>query len=227
MIDKTENAILAYCGDAKETSTLEAASRSIEPIDRKRAENSHIWAREEHEHYVEPEWCSRRLFEVEQFEGGIEDPCCGFGRIPIAAKARGHYPIRARDIVDRGYPGCEVQDFLTSGDTLENVVANPPFDIFQPFALHALKVTRRKVALIWLVRTLPAARWLQDTPLARIHLLTPRPSMPPGHVIARGEKPGGGKQDFCWLVWDRDHEGPPSIGWLHRDSAPATPKGEK
>jgi hypothetical protein len=98
--------------------------------------------------------------------------------------------------------------FLKCGDTLDNVVSNPPFDIFRPFAERALKLARFKVAMIWLVRTLPAARWLQDTPLARILLLTPRPSMPPGHVIARGEKPGGGKQDFCWLIWDHAHSGP-------------------
>lgn len=182
-----------------------------------KAENSHIWQREEHEHYVEPEWCSKRLFEVEKFEGAVTDPCCGFGRIAEAAKGAGHYPVRARDIVDRGYPGCEVTDFLTSGDTEDNIIGNPPFDIFRPFAEHALKCARFKVAMIWLVRTLPAARWLQDTPLARIYFLTPRPSMPPGHVIARGEKPGGGKQDFCWLIWSKGRIGPPDIKWLHRD----------
>lgn len=49
-------------------------------------------------------------------------------------------------------------------------------------------------------------------------LMTPRPSMPPGHVIARGEKPGGGKMDFCWLVWDRSyHQGAPELRWLRRD----------
>jgi hypothetical protein len=187
--------------------------------DIKRAENSHIWAREEHEHYVEPEWCSRRLFHVEQFKGRITDPCCGFGRIPEAAKAAGHYPVRAFDIVDRGYPRCEIRDFLASGDTEENIVGNPPFDDFRAWAEHALRAATSKVALIWLVRTLPAARWLQDTPLARIWWLTPRPSMPPGHVITAGEKPGGGKQDFCWLVWDKQHSGPPTMGWLHRDGA--------
>lgn len=188
-----------------------------ETLDIKRVENSHIWEREEHEHYVEPEWCSRRLFQVEKFDGTIDEPCCGFGRIAESAKHAG-YRVRARDIVDRGYPGCEVQDFLTCGDTMDNVVANPPFDIFQQFAERALRTASRKVAMIWLVRTLPAARWLRQTPLSKIYLLTPRPSMPPGHVIARGEKPGGGKQDFCWLVWDKDHDGPASIEWLHRDA---------
>lgn len=182
----------------------------------RRPEASHIWAREQHEHYVEPEWCSKRLFAVERFDGTIDDPCCGFGRIPEAGLSAG-YRVRARDIVDRGFAGCEVQDFLKCGDTLDNVVSNPPFDIFQPFALHALKLSRRKVAMIWLVRTLPAARWLRDTPLSRILLLTPRPSMPPGHTITAGEKPGGGKQDFCWLIWDKAHTGTATIGWLHRD----------
>lgn len=182
-----------------------------------RVENSHIWAREEHEHYVEPEWCSRRLFEVEQFEGPVTDPCCGFGRIPEAAKAAG-YISGAGDIVDRGYtsPAFRVADFLADSHAYRDIVCNPPFDIFRLFAEHALKLARGKVAMIWLVRTLPAARWLQDTPLARIWLLTPRPSMPPGHVITAGEKPGGGKQDFCWLVWDRAHKGAAEVGWLRR-----------
>lgn len=188
--------------------------------DIKRAENSHIWQREEHEHYVEPEWCSKRLFEVEKFDGLIWDPCCGFGRIPDSAKAAG-YGALAGDIVDRGYPGTSIDDFLTfKSGGLYNIVCNPPFDIFKEFALHALASEAPKVAMIWLVRTLPAARWLQDTPLVRIHLLTPRPSMPPGHTIAAGEKPGGGKQDFCWLVWENPKPVTasfPALRWLHRD----------
>jgi hypothetical protein len=188
--------------------------------DEKRPENSHIWAREEHEHYVEPEWCSRRLFDEECFTGQIWDPCCGFGRIPESAKQAGHAHVYAGDIVDRGYAGLnETADFLACNDqqSSPNIVCNPPFDIFKDFALHALGLGgTRKVAMIWLVRTLPAARWLEDTPLAHIWLLTPRPSMPPGHVIAAGEKPGGGKQDFCWLVWNKGFRGTATVSWLRR-----------
>lgn len=186
-----------------------------------RAENSHIWEREQHEHYVEPEWCSRRLFDVEKFQGAIWDPACGFGRIPDAARAAG-YAALATDIVDRGYAGLgATADFLglqaAGRDPIGNIIGNPPFDLFERFARHALALAEHKVALIWLTRRLNAARWLQQTPLARIWYLTRRPSMPPGYVIARGEKPGRGKQDFCWLVWDRAHFGPPTVGWLHRD----------
>lgn len=187
--------------------------------DIKRAENSHIWEREQHEHYVEPEWCSKRLFEVEEFDrsGVMLDPCCGFGRIPNAAMLAG-YMVVASDIVNRGYDRIDrVSNFFENVPPVTSIVCNPPFDIFQKFAERALQIATGKIAMIWLVRTLPAARWLRDTPLAKILFLTPRPSMPPGHVIARGEKPGGGKQDFCWLIWDKSHVGPASIGWLHRD----------
>lgn len=185
----------------------------------KRPEASHIWAREQHEHYVEPEWCSQRLFEVEKFDGSIWDPCCGFGRIVKSARAA-NYVAQGTDIVIRSDLHGAPVNFLEWDGNAKNVVCNPPFDIFEKFATHALaRPGVRKVAMIWLVRTLPAARWLRQTPLSKVLLLTPRPSMPPGHTITAGEKPGGGKQDFCWLIWDKAHTGPASIGWLHRDNA--------
>ncbi len=197
----------------------ELAAGAIRKVD------SHEWEREAHEHYVEPEWCSQRLFEVEPFIQEIWDPACGFGRIAESARDRGH-AVLATDIVDRGYARAgKPRDFFTETDPLANIASNPPFDIFRHWAEHSLKLARHKVALIWLVRTLPAARWLEETPLKRILLLTPRPSMPPGYVIARGEKPGGGKQDFCWLIWEHGYCGKPETGWLRRDRTSAVDAG--
>lgn len=182
---------------------------------------AHVWAKEPLGFYVEPEWCSERLFAVEKFAGSIWDPCCGIGRIADAAHRVG-YSTYATDIVDRGYrrfEGCA--DFLQCDRGLApSIVCNPPFDRCDAFVRHALDLTRPngKVAMIWLVRRLNAARWLARTPLARIHLLTPRPSMPPGQVILAGERPGGGTQDFAWLVFDHKHKGSPSLHWLHRDA---------
>jgi hypothetical protein len=182
--------------------------------------DAHVWERQAEEWYVEPSWVSERLFEVEDFAGSVWDPCCGMGRIPTSADKAGHY-VFASDVVDRGYGPAYIKDFLqcdTGSNSACNIVCNPPFDRFEDFAHLALACRGiRKVAMIWLVRRLNAARWLQKTPLARVYLLTPRPSMPPGHVILRGEKPGGGTQDFCWLVWDTAHRGPPELAWLHRD----------
>lgn len=181
--------------------------------------NAQIWQRETDEHYVEPKWCSRRLFQEEDFEGGVYDPCCGFGHIVISALEHGLKGYGS-DLVDRGWDSTRTpHDFLTGHDEQhDNIVCNPPFNIAADFALHALKLARRKVAMIFPTARLNAAHWLRETPLARVWLMTPRPSMPPGHTITAGEKPGGGKMDFCWLVWTKAHAGPAELRWLRRDA---------
>lgn len=185
----------------------------------RRERDSHIFERQIHDHYVEEQWCDDRLFDVETFEDGIWDPACGFGRIPEAARKRGHR-VAYSDIVDRGYDPFNMKverDFLESNKKIGNIVCNPPFNIFEQFARHALELAAHKVAMIWLFRRLPAARWLVRTPLARVWLMTPRPSMPTGEHITNGGKVGGGTQDFCWLIWEQGHVGRPVMDWLHRD----------
>ena len=203
--------------DAEVSTSPSQAVRQTLPAD-KRLRRSHIWGRETSDHYVEPTWVSIRLFEVEDFDCSqvLLDPCAGFGRIADAAKAAG-YTVIAADIIDRGYPGCLVQDFLDRKSTPPTVVGNPPFKAVEPFAHHALKLGARRVALLFPTARLNGARWLRKLPLRRIWLLTPRPSMPPGYVIARGEKPGGGKKDFTWLIFERGYTGKAEVAWLHRD----------
>jgi len=107
----------------------------------------------------------RRLFEVERFDGVIKDPACGIGRITDAARAAG-YRVIATDLVDRGYlQFVDAEDFLRSECRVDNVITNGPYHICRAFAEHALKLARRKVAMIWLARRLNAARWLVNTPL--------------------------------------------------------------
>lgn len=183
--------------------------------------NAKSWAREAGEHYVEPHWCSERLFQEEKFEGPIWDPCCGFGRIPEAANRAGLHSY-GTDMVDRGFRALFAQaDFIQSGRIIDgefDIVCNPPFNIAGRFARHAIDMPGvRKVAMIFPTARLNAAHWLHGTPLARVWLMTPRPSMPPGHTIARGEKPSGGKMDFCWLVWTRGRLGPADLRWLRRN----------
>lgn len=185
-------------------------------------EHSHVWEREQHNHYCEPEWVARRIFEVEKFTGNICDPCCGFGRIPRAAIAAGHEAF-GMDIVDRGYGCLAICDFLTSDVRADNFVFNPPFEFGREFALRALSLAERKVVMIFPMRRLAAAgKWIAGTPHYRTHFLTPRPSMPPGHIArdleAKGKNPSGGKQDFCVLVWLKGFEGEPTNHWLRRDA---------
>ena len=166
----------------------------------------------------------------------IWDPCCGWGRIMQAAIDAGYRTVGS-DIVDRD-PVNKVagefmwfqNDFLCDDNgplvkgAIESltrkpfaVVSNPPFDKLPEFVDRALGLGARKVAFIWRLQRLAAARWLRDTPLARIYLMNPRPSMPPGHHIEAGGYVGGDSHDYCWLVFTPGYTGAPEIHWLRRN----------
>ena len=194
---------------------LEAPKRAPAP----RPRRAHIFPRHSLDHYVEESWCSRRLFEVEPFEGAIVDPACGWGTIVTNALIAGHVAA-GFDLVDRGWDSTRTpQDFLTYSDQFDNIVTNPPFGIIKGFITHAVSCSRRNTAAIFPVARLNAARWLQDLPLRKIWLMQPRPAMPPGDYIRAGGKVGGGRVDFCWLVFEHGHTGAPELAWLHRDGA--------
>ncbi len=206
-----------------------------------RKKESHLWEREADDHYCEPAWTARRLFEAERFEGVVMDPACGFGNIPNEARRAGCAAV-GWDIVPRWteapYALDEqiifgVGDFMTADITIppDNIVSNPPFKLcnLQPkdsefehfaFARECLVVAKRKVALLlpskWIQGDEKAA-WLATTPLYKVLFICPRPSMPPGHVVAAGGKPGNGTTDYAWFIWLRGFEGAPTFGWLRRD----------
>lgn len=190
-----------------------------------RQRRAHIFQKAKNGFYVEPEWCSHRLFEEEKFSKLIYDPACGWGTILKSARAAG-YQVQGSDIINRRRHRLErafvKNDFLRDSRPFSyrpfSIVCNPPFDHVEDFCRIACSSGAQKVAMIMLIRRLNAAHWLHDLPLSKIYLLTPRPSMPPGSWIAAGNKPGGGTQDFCWIVFTPKRRTTPTLLWLHRDN---------
>lgn len=187
-----------------------------------REKNAHLWARDPLDFYTEPEWTSERLFQQVKFPGPIYDPACGLGRIVKAAR-EAEYQCEGSDLMRRS-KFCDFEaDFLSRpiGSWCPGtIICNPPFKYAQAFVKRALQVAEYEVAML-----LPAkwrssdkrSRWLETTPLWMVLDITPRPSMPPGAVIEAGEKPGGGREDFAWYLWKKNHTGPYQGGWLRRD----------
>ncbi|TVR06660.1 MAG: hypothetical protein EA385_15190 [Salinarimonadaceae bacterium] len=208
-----------------------------------RPRNSNIWERESDDFYMEPQWTSVRLFQTRTFRPGMTvlDPACGTGSIVKAACEAGMHGLGS-DIVPRwlARPGSGIyleSNFLaptlseggwparqTPGWQFPDaIVSNPPFKHAQWFAELALERAVSIVALLLPTKWLHGAtraKWLSTTPLHRVWLLTPRPSMPPGHVILEGGKAGSGTVDFAWMVWLKGYDGAPQIGWLNRDVRP-------
>lgn len=186
-----------------------------------RKRESHLWTRQAEDWYVEPEWCSARLFELEQFTGSIWDPACGGGNILKSARAAHLVNVWGTDIVKRGELTNSTLDFLEHySGTADNIVSNPPFGIAEKFVARALDLAKNKVAMLlpanW-VQGDKRSRWLEQSGLRRVYFITPRPSMPPGHVLAAGRRCGSGTTDYAWFVWLKGYDGAPEIRWLRRD----------
>jgi hypothetical protein len=176
---------------------------------------SNIWQPHPQSWYIEPRSIDDRLFQAEQFIGPIWDFCAGEGRIVVAARAAG-YPAFGSDIVPRA-SGIEQRDALAGPRLLANVVSNVPYDRLQQFTERAVEVMLHKACILAPFARLVAAHWLDDLPLARVLMISPRPSMPPGDS-PQAARPGGGRSDYAWLIFTRGHRGPAELARLPRIS---------
>jgi hypothetical protein len=129
---------------------------------------AHFFKRVENDFYPTTRWVIDRLLDVDIFIGEVIDPCCGSGTIVTACRER-HLPTEGWDLVDRGFPGTVVRDFLTyDGPRPANFIFNVPFNLAQPFAERAVSLARHKVAMLFPVRSLNAAHWLRRLPVSRV-----------------------------------------------------------
>lgn len=188
----------------------------------KKKKDAHLWERDIHDWYVEPFECSRALFQTETFQGPIWDPACGFGRIVTQARSLG-LEAYGSDIVSRS-EFCEfTADFFDMGTvpTFTNIVTNPPFGRAEEFVRKSIELIPEggKVGailpIVWLAGFSSKRDWLPVSPLKKVYPISPRPSMPPGRVIAEGIRPGNGTKDFCWLVWQRGYTGQAEVEFLN------------
>ncbi len=185
---------------------------------------SHIWEKEENGFYIEPEWCSTRLFRVERFKNPIWDPACGSGRVVRAARQAGHTAFGS-DIVKR-WDEARESNFLENDAFSEemdgnvDIVSNPPFHNIDEFVRKGYEYTKDKACfllpLAWIAGN-TRSTWLEALGLRTVWVLCPRPSMPPGQVVLTGGPVGGGTKDFAWYVFVPGYTGPPILRWLRRD----------
>lgn len=167
--------------------------------------------------YATPPEATRALLAVESFEGTILEPACGDGAISEVLEATGH-AVRSTDLIDHGYGDDNGWDFLGIGYPYhaDNIITNPPFKLTEQFIERSLQHTSRKVAMLLKLGFLEGSkrsRLLRKTPLAKVWVFAERLTF----RIPDREKQGNGMLAFCWAVFDHDHRGPPTIGWLFRD----------
>lgn len=154
----------------------------------------------------------------------ILEPCVGDGN--IAYEIQGFLPdskITAIDIVDRGYPGTIVADFLTweTDEKYDLIITNPPFSHAEEFIYKGMPLLEPHGQMMMFLKI----QFLEST---RRRILFEQ--YPPKYVYVFSKRMGtwrnGEELDpvtgrrrptticHAWFIWEQGFIGEPIIRWI-------------
>ena len=174
--------------------------------------------REKDDYYATPPKAVEALLKREKFNPYVLEPAVGGGSIAEVLRSHGH-KVQSMDIVDRGYPGTEVRDFLstTKEDLIcsPDIITNPPYSLATEFAEHSLNISMDsvKVAMLLKIQFLETKKRLalfQKYPPKAVYVFTDR--------IACAKNGNFGKESsavcYAWFVWVKGSKSEPVIRWI-------------
>ena len=180
--------------------------------------------------YVEPPWCTELLLSQTAFKN-VWDPASGRGTIIGVCRAN-QIAAWGSDIVLRlgaaeNLAPFAPLNFLSDKAPINfewtDIVTNPPYGLAKAFIERAFELRARKIAVLVRLDFLAGdKRCGRNTlfnvthPPTTVFVLSRRPSMPPGELLAAGKvEQKGGQHDYCWIVWDNERESwPTEVRWL-------------
>lgn len=195
---------------------------------------SHVWEQDPNGWYVEPERCTEQLAAAERLVGWTWDPCCGGGNI-IRGLRRSGVTAVGTDLIRRVPAGTHwflgERDFLTGRPlpSWSNLMFNPPFFrakgteafIRRGFELARANPRAERMVVFTDVKFLAgdgrANGLFDEFRPARVWMITPRPSCPPGEYLLAGGEAKDGTADWIWIVWNlREPASRTDFDWLRR-----------
>ena len=142
----------------------------------------------------------------------------GGGHIARILTANG-YKVLASDIIDRGYPGTKIRDFLTyesKGNFDVDIITNPPYKYAKEFVEKSLDIIKdgNKVAMILKLTFLEGQKrrtMFNDNPPKIIYVYSKRMS-----CVKNGDfsKKDSSAVAYAWFVWEKGFKGEPIVRWI-------------
>ena len=175
-----------------------------------------VRGRVKNDYYATHPDSTKALLQVVDIQYPALEPSCGEGHISKLLTG----DVTSNDLVDRGYGG--VADFLAWKPDREyqDVITNPPFELFQAFAKKALDVANHRVYLFGKLVALEGkkrATFLEQSPLKYVYVFKSRQQpLRNGDEIdpLSGKKWASNTMAFAWFVWEIGYEGEPIIRWI-------------
>ena len=154
----------------------------------------------------------------------VLEPCVGGGHIArVVKRLLPESEITALDIVDRGYPGTIVTDFLEweTDETFDLIITNPPFSYAQEFVQKGMSLLAENGQMMMFLKI----QFLESERRRELFNI-----FPPKYIYVfssrmgtwrNGEEldPKTGKQrvtTMChaWFIWEQGFRGEPVVRWI-------------
>lgn len=194
--------------------TLKGTSLAGTSMSRERVDN---------DFYATPPEATEALLLNFPFFGTFLEPCVGEGHIAKTIYQYYEKPIKTMDIVDRGFEGTVIDNFLThdfKGETFDNIITNPPYTLAQEFAEKSLSIlsTHGQLALFLKIQFLEGLKrreFFKKYPPKYIAVFSNRQNpLRNGSTVDENGKPWSSTMCFAWFIWERGFTGEPAVKWL-------------
>ena len=165
----------------------------------------------------------RALFDNVNIVGdSFYEPCVGQGHIADVIKEYFPYAtVYVSDIVDRGYKGTVIKDFVNSEPKVKTdwVITNPPYKYAKEFIDNSLKVANKGVAMFLKIQFLEGQsrkEWFKSNHLKYVYVFSKRqdPWRNGEKVNPKTGKKWGSTMCFAWFIWEKGYKGEPIIRWI-------------
>ena len=178
--------------------------------------------RQEHDYYATDPKAVEILLENEQFAPYVWECACGEGHMSEILKKHG-YKVKSSDIINRGYQGTEIQDFLEikkediDHDFSRDIITNPPYKYAKEFVEKALEISMdsTKIAMFLKLTFLEGKarkELFTKAPPKTIYVFSSRVKCAKNGDF---ESIGSSAVCYAWFVWEKGFSGNPIIKWIN------------
>ena len=177
--------------------------------------------RVENDYYATQQSSVEDLLLKENVHGRVLEPCVGGGHIADVLKTVADR-VDCTDLVDRGYDGTVVLDFLEQNVSpiYDWVITNPPYKLAQDFIEQSLRATKDggHVAMFLKIQFLEGNKrklFFEETPPKTVDVFSKRQNpLRNGEALDEKGKPWSSTMCFAWFVWEKGYSGKTTIEWI-------------
>ena len=175
--------------------------------------------REKHDYYATEPKAATLLMDLESLSPLIWECACGGGHISDVLKKNG-YCVYSSDLINRGYNGTIIQDFLkTNNLNTMDIITNPPYKYAKEFVEHALDISADgvKVAMFLKLTFLESKSrkaLFKKYPFKTLYVSSARLQCAKNGDFEKFGKGVGTAVAYGWYVWEKGFTGKPTIEWI-------------